>query len=224
MFTMQVLIVFNMMRPTGWQVGFVRVEDVILGALVGLAVSLLMWPGGARAAVQRTIDDAILACSWYLDAAVTRVTHGVSPVTEAAVADLGAEALVAARTHGDAVRVYLVETGGTIDAAQVESASLIPRLRTAGDIIADVVPPPPGVYPRARKVLEQHATALCARMEKVNAPLDLPDISDDFVPALRVDAPATPQAAQWALPLVTVAANLGELELAYPAIAESVDA
>lgn len=222
MFTMQVLIVFNMMRPTGWQVGFIRIEDVILGALVGLAVSVLLWPGGARAAVQRAIDDAVLACSWYLDAAVTRVTRGQSPVTVAAVAELGSEALVAARTHGDAVRVYLTETGGTVDAAQEESASLIPRLRTAGDVIADVVPPPPGLYPQARDVLERHAAALCARMEKMATPA-LPDISDDFVPALRADAvfarAATAGAAEAALPLVTVAANLGELEATYPALA-----
>ena len=225
MFTMQVLIVFNMMRPTGWQVGLVRVEDVVLGALVGLAVSLLLWPGGAQAAVQRTIDDAVLACSWYLDAAVTRVTRGVSPETTAAVADLGSEALVAARTHGDAVRVYFVETGGAIDAAQVESASLIPRLRTAGDIIADIVPPAAGVYPQTRKVLERHATALCARMEKVDSPAPAePDIGDDFVLALRAEAATTPHAAEAALPLVTVAANLGELEVTYPAIAEPADA
>ncbi len=225
MFTMQVLIVFNLMRPTGWQVGFVRVEDVILGALVGLAVSLLLWPGGAQAAVQRAIEEAVLACSWYLDAAVTRVTRGVSPETEATVAELGSEALVAARTHGDAVRGYLVETGGTIDAAQVESASLIPRLRTAGDIIADIVPPPLGVYPQARHVLERHATALCSRMEQVDSPAAaVPDIADDFVPALRADAAVTPRAAESALPLVTVAANLGELEVTYPALAEPVDA
>ena len=61
-------------------------------------------------------------------------------------------------------------------------------------------------------------------MEKVNAPAALPDISDDLVPALRADAPAASQAAQWALPLVTVAANLGELELTYPALTEPVDA
>ncbi len=227
MFTMQVLIVFNMMRPTGWQVGFVRVEDVVLGALVGLAVSLLLWPGGARSAVQRTIQDAVVACSWYLDAAVTRVTRGVSPETDAAVAGLGSEALVAARTHGDAVRVYLAETGGTVDTAQVESASLIPRLRTAGDVVADVVPPPPGVYPQAREVLERHAAGLCARMEDMATPA-LPDISDDFVPALRADAVfargTTGGAAEAALPLVTVAANLGELEVNYPAPAVPVDA
>ena len=217
MFTMQVLIVFNLMRPTGWQVGLIRIEDVVLGAVVGLAVSLLLWPGGAQKAVQRAIDDAVVACSWYLDAAVTRVTRGVSPETNGAVAELGAESLVAARSHGDAVRVYLAETAGTIDAAQLETAGLIPRLRIAADIIADIVPPPPGAYPRTRKVLEEHAAALCARIEHVHGPAPLPEMSDEFVPTLRAEATTTPNAARAALPLVTAAANIGELEMTWPA-------
>lgn len=217
MFTMQVLIVFNMMRPTGWQVGLIRIEDVILGALIGLAVSVLLWPGGAQMAVQRAIDDAAVACSWYLDAAVTRVTHGVSSQTNAAVVELGAEATVAARSHGDAVRVYLAETNGTIDPAQVETAGLIPRLRIAGDLIADIVPPPPGSYPRTRKVLDRHVAALCARIEEVHGPGVLPDMSAEFVPPLRAEAAKTPDAARAALPLVTVAANIAELELTWPA-------
>jgi hypothetical protein len=216
-FTMQVLIVFNMMRPTGWQVGLIRIEDVVIGALVGLAVSLLLWPGGAQKAVQRSIADAVVAGSWYLDAAVTRVTRGVSPETDAAVADLGAEALIAARSHGDAVRGYLVETNGTVDAAQVETASLIPRLRTTADLIADITPPPPGTYPRTRKVLEEHVAALCARIEQVHGPGSLPQMTDEFVPTLRQEAAATPNAARAALPLVTAAANIGELELTWPA-------
>ena len=221
MFTMQVLIVFNMMRPIGWQVGLIRIEDVVLGALVGLAVSVLLWPGGAQKAVQRAINDAVVACSWYLDAAVTRVTRGVSPTTDTAVAELGADALVAARSHGDAVRAYLVETGGTIDAAQVETASLIPRLRTTADVIADITPPPPGTYPKTRKVLEQHVTALCARIEQVHGPAALPDLSDEFVPTLRAEAATTPDPARSALPLVTAAANIGELELTWPTFAEA---
>lgn len=224
MFTMQVLIVFNLMRPTGWQVGLIRVEDVVLGALVGLAVSVLMWPGGAQKAVQRAINDAVVACSWYLDAAVTRVTRGVSPQTDAAVAELGAESLVAARSHGDAVRAYLAETNGTIDAAQVETAGLIPRLRIAADTIADIAPPPPGAYPRTRNVLEEHAAALCARIERVHGPAPLPDISDEFVPTLRAEAATTPNAARAALPLVTAAANIGELELTWPAFGEPAQA
>ena len=223
MFTMQVLIVFNLMRPTGWQVGLIRIEDVVLGALVGLAVSVLLWPGGAQKAVQRAIDNAVVACSWYLDAAVTRVTRGVSPATTEALAELGAESLVAARSHGDAVRGYLAETNGTVDATQLETASLIPRLRIVADIIADIVPPPPGVYPRTRKVLEQHAAALCTRIEQVHRPAPLPDMSDEFVPTLRAEAATTPDAARAALPLVTVAANISELEMTWPTM-EPADA
>lgn len=224
MFTMQVLIVFNMMRPIGWQVGLIRIEDVAIGALVGLAVSLLLWPGGAQKAVQRSIRNAVVAGSWYLDAAVTRVTHGKTPQTDAAVAELGAESMVAARSHGDAVRVYLAETNGTIDAAQVETASLIPWLRTTSDIIADITPPPPGVYPRTRKVLDQHAAALCARIERVHGPESLPDMTAEFVPTLRAEAATTPDAARAALPLVTAAANIGQLELTWPAFGEPAEA
>ena len=226
MFTMQVLIVFNLMRPIGWQIGLIRLEDVILGALVGLAVSMLLWPGGAQAAMQRAIGDAVTACSRYLAAAVTRVTRGVSPQTQQAVNDLGAAALTAARTHGDAVRVYLAETAGASDAGQLEGAGRIPRLRTTADLIADIVPPTPGVYPQTRKVLEQHTAALCARLEQSDptaTPAE-PDMSADFVPALRAEAAITPAAEDAALPLVTVAANIAELELTYPATTEPVEA
>lgn len=231
MFTMQVLIVFNLMRPIGWQIGLIRVEDVILGALVGLAVSMLLWPGGAQTAMHRAVGDAVAACSRYLAAAVTRVTRGVSPQTQQAVTQLGAAALTAARTHGDAVRVYLSETAGASDAGQLASASSIPRLRTTADLIADIVPPPPGVFPRTRKVLEQHTAALCARIENAfenpgavsESAGPLPDISEEFVPALRAEAAVTPAAEDAALPLVTVAANIGELELTYPAMVEAAE-
>ncbi len=216
MFTMQVLIVFNMMRPTGWQIGLVRVEDVLLGALVGLSVSLLLWPGGARVAVQRAVGEAVTACSRYLAAAVNRVTRGATAQADAEVARLGAASLVAARTHGDAVRVYLSETNGATDAGQLQSASRIPRLRTAADLIADIAPPPAGVYPRTRKVLEQHTAALCARLEDIDATTPLPAMTDEFIPTLRAEAATTPGAEDAALPLVTAAANIAELEMTYP--------
>jgi hypothetical protein len=40
---------------------------------------------------------------------------------------------------------------------------------------------------------------------------------------LRAEAAVTPAAEEAALPLVTVAANIGELELTYPAITEPVE-
>ncbi len=225
MFTMQVLIVFNMMRPIGWQIGLVRIEDVVLGALVGLAVSMLLWPGGARLAVQRAREAAIAACSAYLGAAVRRVTEGLSPQTQTAVIELGAAALTAARTHGDAVRVYLSETAGTSDAEEMEKASRIPRLRTTADLIADIVPPPAGVYPRTRNLLEQRTAALCAHLEDDPDATPPPqEMSDEFVRTLRAEAATTPAAEDAALPLVTVAANIGELETIYPVFPAPSDA
>lgn len=217
MFTMQVLIVFNLMRPTGWQIGLTRIEDVILGALVGLVVSVLLWPGGAQGAVQRAFVAAVDACSVYLMAAVTAVTRGelTDPRTDSIVAETGRESLTAARTHGDAIRVYLSETNGVIDPALLDIANRIPRLRTAADLIADIVPPPAGTYPRTRKVLEEHTAALCARMRGEDSG-PVADIGAEFVTTLRAEE-NFPGAADAALPLVTVAANIGELELIYPA-------
>ncbi len=215
MFTMQVLIVFNIMKPIGWQIGIVRIEDVLLGALVGLIVSVLLWPGAAQAAARRAIADAVVACSWYLDAAVTRVTRGASPQIDEAVAEFGVDARTAARTHGDAVRVTLAETAGTIDPELLDTASRITRLRTTADLIADITPPPPGVFPQTRRVLELHAAAVCSRIERVNARSALPGVGDEFIGTLRAEAADTPQAAQVALPLVTAAANIGELEMTF---------
>ena len=50
-FTMMVLIIFNLIAPTGWSVGLIRIQDVIIGALVGIVVSVLMWPRGVRTRV-----------------------------------------------------------------------------------------------------------------------------------------------------------------------------
>ena len=217
MFTMMVLIVFNLMQPTGWKVGLARIEDILLGAAVGMVVSVLMWPRGGAAAVQRAIAGALVSGSHYLNAAVTRVTRGASEQADDAVTTLGNGTLVAVRTYGDAVRDYLSENAGAIDPAMLDTANRIPRLRAAGDVIADVIPPPLGVYPRARRVLEDHTAAVCARLEGDGSSEPLPTISDDFVTALCAEARPGELAAAAALPLVTAAANVGELELLYPA-------
>ncbi len=224
MFTMQVLIVFNLMRPTGWQIGLTRVEDVVIGALVGLVVSVLLWPGGAQSAVQRAFGVAVTACIRYLSATVDRVSSGASAQTDAAVAEAGADSLTAARNHGDAIRAYLAEANGVIDSDLLDTANRIPRLRTAADLIAEVSPPPPGTFPRTRQVLAAHTAALCALLEGLEGSDTGPvgaDISEEFVLALRAEAGTGAEAAADALALVTTAANIGELELAYrPASAE----
>ena len=218
MFTMMVFIVFNLIQPTGWQVGLVRIEDIVLGALVGLTASLLLWPRGAMASVQRAIDAALNVSSHYLTAAVHRITRDTSAQSDDTVMALSQETLTAVRTYGDAVRNYLAEAAGAVDFSVLDSDNRIPRLRTTADLIADLQPPPPEVYRQARNVLEDHASAICALLTGEQSTTDLPPISDDFIPALRAESRGIDLAVTVALPLVTTAANIGELELTYPAV------
>jgi uncharacterized membrane protein YccC len=195
------------------------VEDVMVGAAVGLMVSALLWPQGAAESVRNAITTAVDAGARYLAAAVHRVTSGGSEQADLTVAALSDESLKAAQSHGDAVRTYLSENAGAIDAHLLDDGNRIPRLRIASDLIADLPPPPVNVYPRAKQVLDEHTAALCARITGEPNAVALQPISDDLVPALRAEAEAGLDA-NAALPLVTTAANIGELELTYPAETE----
>ncbi|MGH7289818.1 MAG: FUSC family protein, partial [Myxococcota bacterium] len=218
MFTMMVLIIFNVINPSGWQVGLIRVEDVVVGAMVGAVVSLLLWPRGAAARVSRAVDAAIAAGATYLTVAVKRVTRGASEAADDRVSSLGHYAMTASRTLDDAVRQYLSESGGSTDhrAPVIRASNRAVRVRTAAELIADVAPPPLTAYPRVREVLELHTTVIRERLHGRRPAHDLGPISDDFVLALRAESGGTDLSIAAALPLVTVAANLGELELLYP--------
>jgi hypothetical protein len=204
----------------------IRVEDVVVGAVVGIVVSVLLWPRGATAAVSKAIEEARAVGATFLTEAVLRVTRGASEDATDRVIALSRDALEASRTVDDAVRQYLSENGGTTNlrAPVVRAANRAIRLRAAAELIADVVPPPLGVHPRTREVLEAHAEAICARLI-ADPGRELQPISDDFALALRADATGdvgAPLAISAALPLTSVAANLGELELLYPHPAEKI--
>ncbi len=46
-FTVLLAVLFNIVQPTGWRVGLVRVEDVAIGCAVSLVAGFLLWPRGA---------------------------------------------------------------------------------------------------------------------------------------------------------------------------------
>jgi Fusaric acid resistance protein-like len=213
---MTVLIILNLNAPTGWQIGLLRIEDVAIGAGVGIVVSLLLWPRGATAAVSAMISTALDLYSRYLQAAVLRVTRGISDET---VEKLSLNAVVVSRTVDDAVRHYLSETGSGADLRTpvVRAASRATRLRVAADVIADIrILPPPSAYPRARTILEEHAESVSQRFAGESDKAWLP-ISDEVVRALRAEGTQDDAAISAGLPLVAVAANIGALELMYPA-------
>ena len=112
-FTLTVVILFNILQPTGWRVGLVRIEDVALGVSVSLVVGVLFWPRGAVPALRRALAQAYADGAGYL---ASTVRFGMScgdpgMPTRPAVAGDAARAAAASRRLDDAFRTYLAERG-----------------------------------------------------------------------------------------------------------------
>jgi uncharacterized membrane protein YccC len=175
-FTVTLLILFNILAPEGWQIGLVRIEDVVLGSAVSLAVGLLFWPRGATAALGAALAEAYADSARYLTAAV-RFGSGVvaEPTAEAT------RAAAASRRLDDAFRTYLAERGAK-PIPLVDVTSLVTGvvgLRLAGDAVLDLwrdrdhVTVPPellALTDETARWYERFATALHDRGE-VPAPL-----------------------------------------------------
>lgn len=219
-FTMMVLIFFNLIVPTGWSVGLIRVEDVAVGALVGALVSVLLWPRGATASAEAAVQTARNVFADYLQAAVRRITRGEYEQMVDKLATLSHDAIVSSRVADDAVRQYLSEGGGRTDVRGpiVRAFNRAIRVRAAADLITDIPTPPPlGAYPRVREVLEAHADAIRERLSgRLGTGHTWTPIGEEFVLALRSESTGDELAISAAMPLVTVAAAIGELELVYP--------
>jgi len=215
MAALSLLIILNLTAPAGWRVGLLRIEDIAMGAAVGMGVSLLLWPRGATAAVSAVIRAALDVNVRYLQAAVLRVTRGRSEESDANLAALSHDAVVGWRRIDDAVRHYLSETGTGADLRTpvVRAANRAAWVRLAADMIADIrTLPPLGTYPSARAVLEAHMEFVTKQISGYSDTPKKP-IAREFVRALRAEATDDVEVVEAAQPLVTVAANLGQLEM-----------
>jgi uncharacterized membrane protein YccC len=138
-FTVMVVILFNLIAPVGWEVGAVRVEDVVIGCAVSLAVGVLFWPRGATAMLEDALADAYDDSAAYLTATVARAADQCGPVRSAATHDALGASLDGSRSSAlrldDAFRTYLNERGSK-GLALCDVASLVSgvtRLRLASD-------------------------------------------------------------------------------------------
>lgn len=80
-FTVNLIIIFNLLSPAGWQVGLVRIEDVAVGAAISVVVGLLLWPRGARRELGRSVATYYRALSSYLEQAFDRVLDFEPPAS-----------------------------------------------------------------------------------------------------------------------------------------------
>ena len=108
-FTFFVLVLFNLLQASGWQLGLVRVENVAIGVAVGLAIGIAAWPRGAEGQLGRAIARVL-----ETGGAFARDTAGWLFTSGGADADrrLRHQAIAAARRADDVFAAWIGEGGG----------------------------------------------------------------------------------------------------------------
>ncbi len=105
-FTVVLFVLFNLIQPTGWTVGLVRIEDVAIGFAVSLGVGLLFWPRGANTLLRENLASAYGRSADYLVATVRLIIAGGDQGGTSGSAQTAAAAV---HQLDDAFRQYLAE-------------------------------------------------------------------------------------------------------------------
>jgi uncharacterized membrane protein YccC len=109
-FTINLIVVFNLISPSGWQVGLVRIEDLAVGATISLVVGLLLWPRGARRELAKSLAGFYRVVIGYLDQAFERILAFGPP---AGVDPARRSVIQAAERTGEAFDAFLREGSTT---------------------------------------------------------------------------------------------------------------
>jgi uncharacterized membrane protein YccC len=134
-FTVVLFILFNLIQPTGWEVGLVRIEDVSIGFAISLGVGLLFWPRGAGALLRENLAAAYARSADYVAAAARQLLGGGDQARSAGSAQAAAAAL---HRLDDAFRQNLAERSAR--RVNVESLGTLvasaARVRRAGQSLS----------------------------------------------------------------------------------------
>ncbi len=141
-FTVLVVVLFNIIAPSGWEVGLVRVEDVLFGCVSALISGVLLWPRGAAAAIRSSLAEFYRRSADAVVASVDRMVGPAGAATEDSLAPAMAAAAAASLRLDDALREYLFERGTRnvpLDALIRLSNGAV-RIRMTAEAIAGMPP------------------------------------------------------------------------------------
>lgn len=81
-FTVVIAVLFAQLTPVGWNIGLIRLQDVVTGALVGVLIGVVAWPRGAAGVLRRDVAD-LISFGGTFAAATARHQLGVDPQPDA---------------------------------------------------------------------------------------------------------------------------------------------
>ena len=177
-FTVAVIALFNILEPTGWQIGLVRLENVALGGGVSAVVAFLFWPRRLEPLVARLVAAFSSTAGSLLvhtlespSESVWRAERDALGVTEARTRAAMAEFLVQLRADPQVVDPWIARLG------------VASHARSAGDAIVAIRALLPAADEKGDSELDRalHATAVevarhLAPGRGAPSPPDAPDI------------------------------------------------
>jgi uncharacterized membrane protein YccC len=139
-FSVILILLFDLISPTGWTIGIVRIEDVAIGCAVSVVVGLLLWPRGAASRFGAALADALSESAHYLGAATDYALMQCAAGTHTAPRPTGEQrgAADAARRLDDSFRQFIAERGAKhLSLADVGTLVLgVAELRRSADGIS----------------------------------------------------------------------------------------
>lgn len=183
-FTVVLVVLFNIIQPSGWTVGLVRIEDVAIGFAISLGVGLLFWPRGVAALLRESLASAYARHADYVAAAHRQLVHGSDPATTYAAAETSAGA---EHRLDDAYRQYLLEppTAGDQGRRAAALVSGAGRLRRGAESLAALATMNDGVA-----TLERCGGNLDAEVHALHS--WYVTLGDALIQAAAIPAPHTP--------------------------------
>jgi uncharacterized membrane protein YccC len=161
-FTVTLLVLFNLIAPTGWQIGLLRVEDVAIGCGISLLVGLLFWPRGIDSLLRESLRAAYAGAVDYVVGAAQRVAGNGDASADETLAALRRRANSTGDRLDDAFRQYLAEpTAQQVDRDNLAAlASGAVRVRLAASSLSDLSPERGGAFTQCGGELISEARAL----------------------------------------------------------------
>jgi uncharacterized membrane protein YccC len=173
-FTVNLIVVFNLISPADWRVGLVRIEDVAAGAAVSVVAGLLLWPRGARRELSRSVASYYRAAAAYLEGTFDTVLgfvlgSGIDPLRREAVRERD--------RAGEALYLLLSEQSARhLDAeTAVEIVAAGNRAMLAADalsVVANEIGPTAGGCPDGAEAVRLEVRALLGRLRAMAGRLD----------------------------------------------------
>ena len=77
-FTIVIVVLFNLLKPAGWTVGLIRLEDVFIGSAIGLIIGMAVWPRGASSELFRILARLYVSSSEYARSTVVAMVAMMS--------------------------------------------------------------------------------------------------------------------------------------------------